>query len=181
MNIDDAFKINPNAILIHSGILFDVFNPRLEDIGEEDIAHGLSHLCRFGGHSPKFYSVAQHSVLGSQEEGTPLEQMEFLFHDGSEAFLIDLPRPIKRQIPEYRNIENKLLELIFKRFNLRFPLSERVHEIDNKLVRFEYDKFFVNVDENFEFWTPEEAKRRFLARFKELKTAIENEKMQLQK
>ncbi|GIV43995.1 MAG: hypothetical protein KatS3mg035_1118 [Bacteroidia bacterium] len=55
MKLEEATRINPNAILIHSGILFDVFNPKIEDIDINDIAHALSNICRYGGHSPKFY------------------------------------------------------------------------------------------------------------------------------
>lgn len=177
MKLQEAYKINPNAIRINSGVLFDVFNPKAEDINIEDIAHALSKICRYGGHCPKFYSVAQHSVLCSYMEGTPKEQMEFLLHDASEAYLMDLPRPIKRNIPEYRTIEDNLLKLIFDRFNLSFPLSERVHEVDDSLLAYEYDNFYTNPNPDFEFWTDTEyAKAKFLARFNELKTLIESNK-----
>lgn len=174
MKLADAFKTNPNAILIHSGILFDVFNPKKEDIREVDIAHALSNLCRYGGHSPKFYSVAQHSVLCSLVEGTPQEQMEALMHDASEAYLIDLPRPIKRNMPNYVLIEDKLLKVICEHYKLTFPLSERVHKIDNDILQFEYKAFYddTDKDENFVFWTPEEAKIKFLARYAELRAQI---------
>lgn len=173
MKLADAFKINPNAILIHSGILFDVFNPKKEDVNIIDIAHALSHICRYGGHCPKYYSVAQHSVLCSLHSGTPKEQMEFLMHDSSEAYLMDLPRPIKRNMPNYVIIEESLLEVIFDKYNLSYPLSKRIHEVDNLLLHFEYDNFYTNPNPNFEFWTPEEAKAKFLARYNELKTQIE--------
>jgi len=173
MKLADAFKTNPNAILIHSGILFDVFNPREEDIKIIDIAHALSNLCRYGGHSPKFYSVAQHSVLCSLQAGTPQEQMECLMHDASEAYLIDLPRPIKRNIPQYVQIEDALLKVICEHFKLTFPLSERVHEVDNFILHFEYERFYDVIDENFSYWTPEYAKASFLARYHELKAQID--------
>lgn len=173
MKLTDAYKTNPNAILIHSGILFDVFNPKAEDIRIIDIAHALSNLCRYGGHCPKFYSVGQHSVLCSLQPGTPQEQMEALMHDASEAYLIDLPRPIKRSMPNYIAIEEPLLKLIFEHFKLTYPLTEKVHEIDTLLLHFEYDSFYTNPNPNFEFWTPEEAKAKFLARYHELKAQID--------
>jgi hypothetical protein len=172
MKLADAFKTNPNAILIHSGILFDVFNPKAEDVKVIDIAHALSNLCRYGGHCPKFYSVAQHSVLCSFQPGTPQEQMEFLMHDASEAYLIDLPRPIKRNMPNYVAIEEPLLKLIFERYKLNYPLSERVHEVDSLLLHFEYDNFYTNYNPSFECWAPEDAKMKFLARFNELQILI---------
>lgn len=168
MKLKEAHKINPNAILIHSRILFDVFNPKDEDIKIEDIAHSLSNVCRYGGHSPKFYSVAQHCVICSYEEGTAKEKLEFLLHDASEAYLADMPRPIKRNMPNYIEMEDKLLGLIFKKFNLTFPLSNRVHEVDDSVLAFEYRSFFEIEDKNFDFWSPDYSKSMFLNRYHEL-------------
>lgn len=168
MNLQDVTKINPNAILIHSGVLFDVFNPNPEHIKVIDMAHGLSNLCRYGGHCPKFYSVAQHSVLCSLQPGTLQEQMEFLMHDASEAYLIDLPSPIKRNMPNYTIIEEVLLKVIYEHYKLNYPLSSRVHEVDKQILHFEYDNFYTNPNSTFEFWSPEDAKAKFLDRFNEL-------------
>lgn len=168
MKLKEAAKINPNALLIHSGVLFDVFNPKEEDIHIEDIAHALSNICRYGGHSPKFYSVAQHCVMCSYEKGTDQEKLEFLMHDASEAYLADMPRPIKRNMPQYVDIEDKLLEIIFKKFNLTFPLTDKVHNVDDSILEFEYSIFFDSPNSRFEFWTPEESKKMFLDRFYEL-------------
>ena len=174
MTLAEAKRINPNAILIHSGILFDVFNPNIEDIKIIDGAHGLSNICRYGGHSPEFYSVAQHSVLCSLIEGTPQEQLECLCHDLTEGMgLVDLPTPIKRHIPDYMAIEENLHKVICERFKLTYPLTERTHKVDRQLLEFEYKSFFEEPNPNFEFWTPEVAKERFLARFYELKKQIE--------
>lgn len=172
MKLKDAFNTNPNAILIHTGILFDVFNPKESDIDIEDISHALSNLCRYGGHCPKFYSVAQHCVLCSYQPGTPQERLEFLLHDASEAYLIDLPRPIKRNMPNYIEIEEKLLKVIFGHYKLNYPLSKKVHEVDDLILHYEYEKFYDIIDENFEFWTPEESKQKFLARYYELTAQI---------
>ncbi len=171
MKLEEVSK-SPNAILIHSGIVFDVFEPKAENIKLIDIAHALSNICRYGGHSPSFYSVAQHSVLCSEQPGTPQEQLEFLMHDASEAFLVDLPRPIKSKMPDYRRIEDNLLALIFDKFELTFPLSDRVHEVDDYLLRFEYNEFFTNPNKDFKFWSPVEAKENFIKRYEILKAKI---------
>ena len=173
MKLKEAIKINPNAILVHSGTLFDVFNPSMEDIKIEDIAHSLSNICRYGGHSPKFYSVAQHCVICSHKEGTISEKLEFLLHDASEAYLADMPRPIKRNMKNYMEMEDSLLELIFKKFQLNFPLSDRVHEVDDVVLAYEYRSFFEIKDENFEFWSPEYSKKMFLDRYYELMSNLE--------
>jgi len=49
-----------------SGKHFDYLNASTDDVAIEDIATALSNICRFAGHLPEFYSVAQHSVLCSQ-------------------------------------------------------------------------------------------------------------------
>ena len=168
MKLADVAKLNPNAILVHSGVIFDVFNPKIEDIKIIDIAHALSNLCRYGGHTPKFYSVAQHSVICSYEAGTPREQLDFLMHDSTEAYLIDLPSPIKKNMQNYVDIENNLYTFISAAFNLTNPLQPRVKEVDRLVLEFEYRHFFEEEGLKFEFWSPEEAKKMFLDRFEEL-------------
>ena len=82
-----------------SGVAFTPLDPRPEDVRLEDIAHHLSLQCRFAGATRRFYSVAEHSVLVSrvvpQEGGLPLAA---LLHDAAEAYLVDIPTPIKRHL-----------------------------------------------------------------------------------
>ena len=178
MKLAEVQKINPNGIIIHSGIIFDVFDPKIEDIKITDIAYGLSNICRYGGHSPKFYSVAQHSVLCSLKPGSPQEQFDLLLHDGSEGLgLFDLPTPIKRQMPEYKRIEDNLMKLIAEKFNLSFPLTEKTHEVDKKLLEFEYKNFFEKPNTKFVFWSPKKSEKKFLERYYKLKKQINSKKM----
>lgn len=79
---------------------FDPFSPKPADVHLEDIAHALSNTCRFGGHSPRFYSVAQHAtlvaVLVLEASRRPDWALLALHHDSAEAYLGDIPRPIKQ-------------------------------------------------------------------------------------
>ena len=77
----------------YTGKKFFPFDPRPEQICIEDIAHGLSMLCRFSGQCPYFYSVAEHSIYVVHCLPDNL-QLEGLLHDASEAYLADLPRPV---------------------------------------------------------------------------------------
>ena len=90
-------------ILTYSGKVFDPVNPIAADIRIEDIAHALAHQCRFSGHTIEHYSVAEHSVRVSgllEDRGYPYRvQMWGLLHDASEAYLIDLPAPVKNGTP----------------------------------------------------------------------------------
>ncbi|MCW5830179.1 MAG: metal-dependent phosphohydrolase [Deltaproteobacteria bacterium] len=105
------------SIMTRSGrfIRFDDPDPDTIDIG--DIAHGLSHLCRFAGHTREFYSVAEHSVYVANL-CPPELQLRGLLHDAAEAYVVDLPKPLKRIIPEYREIERKVMAAVCQRFGL---------------------------------------------------------------
>lgn len=110
-------------------------DPRPDDFTIEDIAHGLSHICRYGGHCRTFYSVAQHSVLVSQivegstataptptRFGPPNERairraaLMGLLHDASEAYIGDVVTPLKRGLTEYQTIERRMMSAIFVQF-----------------------------------------------------------------
>jgi uncharacterized protein len=82
-------------IQTYTGKQFWPLSPLPEDIVIEDIAHALSMQCRFGGHVRTFYSVAQHSVHVSLLV-EPQYALWGLLHDAAEAYLVDLPRPIKK-------------------------------------------------------------------------------------
>lgn len=102
-----------------SGRAFWPLDPWPEEIHIEDIAHALSNICRFGGHTRAHYSIAQHSVLVSRI-CYPRDALRGLLHDASEAYVGDVIRPIKRlrEMVEYRVIEQRIQGAIAERFNL---------------------------------------------------------------
>src|SRR4051812_44303587 len=102
-------------IQTYSGKQFFPMRPIGGDIDIEDIAHALSNQCRFSGHCQRFYSVAEHS-LRVAELVTPQHKLWALLHDASEAYLVDLPTPIKRTLEEYRNAENRVMKAICRAF-----------------------------------------------------------------
>ena len=111
-------------IQTYTGRQFWPLSPRPEDVCIEDIAHALSNMCRFTGHCREFYSVAQHSVLVAemfvqvtgQETGPNV--LAALLHDASEAYLVDVPSPIKPFLAGYKGMESAVMDCICIRFGI---------------------------------------------------------------
>lgn len=128
-------------IQTYTGKAFDPFDPDPMKICIEDIAHALSNICRFTGHTREFYSVAQHSVEMAKRLPASL-QLAGLLHDASEAYLCDVPSPIKRR-PEfqfYRDAEAILQNLIFAKFEVCGAAvrgREQLKQLDLRLLVWE--------------------------------------------
>ena len=131
-----------SSILTYTGKWFDVLKPDPELIDLRDIAAALSKLCRFGGHCRQFYSVAEHSLIASQwmsqrTNGDSTLSAWALLHDASEAYMVDIPRPVKRQLQEYVRLEDAIQEAIAERFSFPWPMPKEVHEVDGDLLALE--------------------------------------------
>jgi uncharacterized protein len=112
-----------------SGKYFDFLNPAGSHICIEDIAHALSHINRFTGHTRVPYSVAQHSYVVSCI--VPYKDaLAALLHDAAEAYLGDVSSPLKQLLPEYKVIERRVHAAIFERFGLDPELPASVKEAD---------------------------------------------------
>ena len=98
-----------------SGKKFHFLDPQPEEILIEDIAHALSLTCRFAGNCRVFYSVAEHSIRVAEIVPNKYK-LHALLHDASEAYLPDLPRPIKAEIPMFKILEDKVLSAIYGNF-----------------------------------------------------------------
>ena len=117
----------------YSGHQFWPIDPRPEEIHVIDIAHALANQCRYAGHCREFYSVAQHSVLVSRIV-PPEHALWGLLHDAAEAYLVDLPRPVKRYSTLgdcYRDVESRLMAVVCDRFGLPATEPPCVKDADN--------------------------------------------------
>lgn len=129
----------------YTGNMIEITNPKEEDVCSEDIAHALSQICRAAGHFKYFYSVAQHSLNCMKEACargyTKRVCMAALLHDASEAYLCDVPSPLKRELGDYKKIEKKFEDVIWKKYGL-YPLSREekklVKQIDEDILWYEF-------------------------------------------
>lgn len=156
-----------------TGIPFYPLDPRPEEIDPADIAHALSLLCRYGGHVERFYSVAEHCVLMS-EAVAPENALAALLHDATEAYVCDVPRPLKRQLPGYREIEDRVWGAIATHFEVSVTLPAEVKVADNRILLTERDALMPNTAYSWsvdgmeplpvkvEGWAPEVAEARYL-------------------
>ena len=149
-----------------TGIHFYPLNPNPKDIDIEDIAHALSLICRANGHFRHFYSVAQHCIACAEEAiergYSPEVILGCLLHDASEAYLCDVTRPVKKHIPQYLQAEEKLQEVIWKRFigrELTDAEKKLIFEIDDDILSME---FHLLMPEDLEYQDPQEVRTRFI-------------------
>ena len=115
-----------NFITTYTGRHFEPANPDPDAICIEDIAHALSLITRGNGHVKTFWSVGEHCLCCAKEAAvrglSDRMVLACLLHDASECYMSDIPRPFKRELPEYREHEERLLDLIYEKF-LGSPLT----------------------------------------------------------
>jgi 5'-deoxynucleotidase YfbR-like HD superfamily hydrolase len=181
--VTSTSQINRAYIGTFTGKKFFLLKPRLIDIDIRDIAHSLAMQCRWTGQSKHHYSIAQHSYYCSFL-GPDDEALDRLLHDGSEAYMGDMNRPLKHFTPAgpaYRRQEAVIQHLICRKFGISLAEPASVHLADQQMLTAEREQLMnlnFTVSDKWETlsaapikikrWTPEKAERKFLKRFHEL-------------
>jgi len=109
-----------------TGKKFSLTEPKPKDVHIEDIAGALAKINRFAGNTAFPYSVAQHSVgvlllveedLGWRLAGAAGKQIALmaLLHDAAEAYIGDIPKPVKVCIPELEKLEMRILQCVYSK------------------------------------------------------------------
>lgn len=163
----------------YTGRKFWPMDPRPQEVDIRDIAHSLSLQCRYAGHCRRFYSVAEHSVhiarwlVGIDRSAA----LWGLLHDASEAYLIDVPRPVKPFLTGYKAAESNVMAAVCARFGLPIEMPAAVHEADERIIADELVnlvrmQWHARHDDplgvTLQYWSPAEAEEEFLETFKAL-------------
>lgn len=165
----------------YKGHVFWPLEPeREQEILIEIIAHSLALQCRYNGHCNEFYSVAEHSVLIARElymqTGDKNLALKGLLHDATEAYLGDIPRPIKQLWPGFKELENRWHIRIFNHFGLSTDMPEEIKISDYRMLKTEAEQIMEwpppqswNFPEGIEpydikiiCWSPKSAEQSFL-------------------
>lgn len=129
-------------ITTYSGIKFHFDDPKPEEVAIVDIAYALANTYRWGGHACPNITVAQHSVIVCDmllRRGYDAEVgMQGLLHDAAEAYLGDIPTPIKSRLPEFQAMELLVESAIFEHFGISLPMHPAVKLADLEARRWEY-------------------------------------------
>ena len=178
---------NPNSSRMgswtqtYTGRQFWPMDPRPDEVHIADIAHALSQLCRYNGHTRTHYSVAEHCVHLSYAVSAE-HTLWALLHDATEAYVGDMVRPLKRHMPEYSAVEDHLMTVIAERFSLpgeRIP--DEVSMADTRIIIDEKEALmgpepadwglpFPRLGVKIHAWDAPTAEAAYLARFDELTT-----------
>lgn len=172
--------------LTFSGVAFDLVEPTPDMVSIKDIAHALANQCRFAGHSRRYYSVAEHCLYVSRALPAGM-RLHGLLHDAAEAYVHDIVRPLKKMLPDYWLIENRIMRAVSERFGLPQQPSRELYEADQRMLATEAEYLMASPPRPWSIGAepyelreiglrypgqmglpPGEAHRRFLERFAEL-------------
>lgn len=171
-----------SCITTYTGLSVNPLKTTEDDLRISDIAHALSLLCRANGHLPHFYSVAQHSINCANEakaRGYSVRvQLGCLLHDGSEAYLSDITRPVKPLLPDYLEIEKNIQGTVYGKWispELTCDELEKIRSVDNAILHYEFLNMMNTVlgntpelksEPRFDFVDFTDVENEFLRKFK---------------
>lgn len=157
---------------------FWFLNPSPEMFNIEDIAHALSMVCRYAGHVNRFYSVATHCCLiADYFSYDPRLHLTALMHDAAEAYIGDMPRPLKRRLKQFRAIEGRIEQALAEKFGIIYPMPAEIKIADLRITlderralkspsgRVWSEDASTPLGVTIPDWSPKRAKAEFLRRY----------------
>lgn len=160
-------------IQTHLGLAFDLAVPERSMVDVADVAHALGNICRYTGHTRRFYSVAQHCVLGARAiitgsvERTELARLtvpqkllalQVLCHDAHEAYVGDVSSPLKWAIdhrgPASRPVDKRVQAVVLEALGVRPVFANEVKEADIRMLMTEKAQLLGTPPEPWAFDAP---------------------------
>ncbi|QDV23458.1 HD domain-containing protein [Aureliella helgolandensis] len=181
MQTPDSFGTIGSTIKVAAGHYVDLVNPDPATLDLETIAAALGKLCRFGGHTCQFYSVAEHSWmccrLANYDECPEEVMRAVLLHDAAEAYLGDIVKPLKLLLPEYCRLEERMERAIMERFDVDLVgHADKIRAYDRQMLKVERNALLTEDNEpwadfdtipdrnvDLAFYSPIQAASRFLS------------------
>jgi len=138
LDTDTKYKC-VSYIETYTGKAFFPLEPTVKDISIIDIAHHLANQCRYSGATAWHYSTAQHCCLLADyveaNNGSPLDCYQMLMHDAPEAYLVDIPRPVKQFMPEYRKWDKAINSVIREWLGIsHVPVPPWQDDLDSRVI-----------------------------------------------
>lgn len=139
-------------IQTYTGKQFHYDDVESNEIDILDVAHALSHQCRFAGHTSKFYSVAEHSILCMRLFGDEEEHLQkwALLHDAAEAYTQDIVRPMKHMLkqmcPAFGELEERIERHVWSSLGLEGDLPEEIKITDVHMLLAEREALLCETD-----------------------------------
>lgn len=175
--MSDNIILGP-TILTADGSYFHFERPSRETITINAIARGLANTCRFAGQCLRFYSVAEHSIWVSRLVPPELA-LEGLLHDAAEAFIGDMPKPLKEMLPDYKAVEKRIEQAVFGCFGFvdlppeikvadRIMLATEQRSVMRNNDRWKWADSVTPLDIELACLSPDHAYEAFLTRAEEL-------------
>lgn len=176
----DSFGCVNNMIKVAAGHYVDLASPDPATVEIRSIAAALSKICRFGGHCPRFYSVAEHCIhcttLGADEGVVGDALLAVFLHDAAEAYVGDMVKPLKNIMPGYAEAESRIEAAIEAAMGVDFRRwSDVIKRFDRAMLKAEKismwpddrEKWagFSDIEDrevSLRFWPPGEAEKEFL-------------------
>lgn len=177
----DTFGCINNTIKVAAGHYVDLAKPDPATIDIQSIAAALSKICRYGGHCPRFYSVAEHCIHATNlavADGCSLREQQAVFmHDAAEAYIGDMVKPLKFLLPGYSTIEDRVEFAIENALGVNFVrCHDTIKRYDRAMLKAEKTAMWPDDRElwqgfastelrhvELQYWGPREAEINYLA------------------
>lgn len=141
--MEDLYR--PDSVRLHSGLYFNFKSMSADSFTMMDVVIGLAREPRWARQSKGVVTVGQHTLRCYDLYPT----FKMLLHDAPEAILGDVPSPMKKLLPAYREMEDRLYRVMCDKWQVDPEPDPVVKEIDQKVLEIEWAALVLKHDPDF--------------------------------